>query len=382
MNYGELIEVGEFLRGYKECKKFKIVNKKSTDIDYKNILYKSILKLKNNEKGSNSFKEMECFAEKIKTLPNLNKEIKGYEEAPWEAPILMEMLMLSYGRKMFSLQLEYIAKLHNDINLLNISKNLYKASIEWSSIRGILAKAYYVRNKKYIERSSDKIVEVSKFEENIFNSFMKYYRNENNLQLIQNEKISRINRKFNSYTFVNLNKYFNNKGFEIGLSSNHKADLTGTGAFFLNSGFLNDKNLIVNNMQFVIDNINSNRNDNIECEGQNIIIEKNKYSSIMILCCAEWGSFIENIVFRTVDGNLYNIDIGVTDWFSQAQFGEEIAWQGRGAETIKGKTTEILVEVKLFAKEYFIEIEEEIDCIILPKCNNIHIFAITLTKSV
>ena len=123
-----------------------------------------------------------------------------------------------------------------------------------------------------------------------------------------------------------------------------------------------------------------NENDNISCAGQVISGPKGQYSGFMYLGCSEFGSHSEPILVKYTDGQTEEVALELSDWvLSHPLFQETVAWTGKGAKCTKNKSIqEMRSPVHLFAKHGVFCKTGTIESIQLPKCPNIHIFAISL----
>lgn len=119
--------------------------------------------------------------------------------------------------------------------------------------------------------------------------------------------------------------------------------------------------------------------DNISCSGQVLKVKKGVYQRIHILACAEYGNFTESLQVYRGEQKVNDIPWQVSDFYLTPNFGERVFCSGK---TYQYKNEAGDVDILPFRSrvlEYeLINTEEEMDTIILPNCEHIHIFAITL----
>ena len=176
---------------------------------------------------------------------------------------------------------------------------------------------------------------------------------------------------------INLKSYFNNQAFNNSISNESTAKFDDNG-YLLISKNDNFKDFQVGIMRFNCDSITGITNDNIICNSQIVEIPQGKYKCIMILGCAEHGSFERTLRIEYVNGKSEQLTTGFTDIGEIAHYGEKIAWFGKFIKTVDSRAFVDGFEPKIFAKTYYLISSGTVKRIILPDCNNIHIFAISL----
>lgn len=284
--------------------------------------------------------------------------------------------LLCRSRYLYCRFLQYINKIHRAEIPSYIIKRFQDLSDDWFSLWGLTYKNF-LTNKKNILPSqiSNKILLILEKEE-ITIYEMKNFLNgkiiiDNQVELVTSQK---CNIK---PCLVNIEKYFNNEAFAFDINKNVTSDLTGFKQFLVNEKIKTNKNT---NFLFNVNHHIDGQNDNICCENQVIILEKQKYSSICFLGCAEWGHQSGEL-FINYENNK-NIELlKFSDVSSEnPYFNEIIFWTGKCMER-KG---EILIEnpwcrkAHLFVQRILLDKNKNLVSIKLPDCINMHIFAITL----
>ncbi|WP_102399040.1 hypothetical protein [Haloimpatiens massiliensis] len=190
------------------------------------------------------------------------------------------------------------------------------------------------------------------------------------------------------YTFVELEEYFNNKGYgevkkqnEMSDLSNQIAEFSDGHKFFVLDELEYKSELCIENMKFRIPGFKHNNFDNVVCLGQKIEIKENAYDCIMVLGSADLGDHFEDLIIEFTDGTIEKICIQMSNWCKNAPyFDEKIAWTGKRAQVVNNETVVVPFDVHIFGKNYKINSDSYIKALILPDCPNMHIFSLTLGK--
>lgn len=195
-------------------------------------------------------------------------------------------------------------------------------------------------------------------------------KNGNYTELKSSGKIT-INNKVK---YIELQQYFNNKAF-LGENSNNNADLTYMNEAFCFSKKLSGKILSSNKFNYKFPLIDTNYNDNIKCEKQEIKIAYSGYKNLFILACSVWGNYYENFLFKT-DSKIISKKIWIDDITSTSVDATNIVWSGQTGFFKNGILKIIAEKANLFS--YIVSLPEKVQSIQLPNNPNIHIFALSL----
>lgn len=379
-NEETILPIKEFIHGFEAYITFSNEDVDIKNFDWKVLLQNSLKKNKNIENLVNIFEEMRKFAVDISSKLDLQNEIIGLEKFPFKAKIFQELFTLGKRRKQYSRMLAYIGKLYDIKELDAFSSRMKLAGDRWSSIFGLLCKAYYMNNDiKIINKIASKIEEAANDEENIADNLLEFCKYGNNN--LCNTSIEHINNKMDIYCFLNLSSHMNNQGFSNSLLPTCSAQLSDDGRYFLADNLPTDKIWNIANMKFSFPTIFNNSYDNISCMGQIINVDQAMYNYIMLLGCSELGDYREHINIKYLDGFIERIPIEFTAWIKpQPSYGEIIAWTGSRAVRTENEVEVSSFAVHLYAKNYQLKHDGKVECIELPTCPNIHIFAISLGK--
>lgn len=378
------ITIGDFNQGYSGSYAiFTVVKEEECNINWKEMLLNSVANLKIN----NAFVGMKDFAEAIKCSLDFSVETQGYDSSLVGVPLFEGLLQIGKGRLKYSLVLQYLAEKYSVDALLPLCEDIKMIGSKWMIIRGILYKAYYSQQNSitlYKDRVAAKIIELSYEEENISIEATKIaekYDGRHSFSSTKNFCGYKDNYiEITETDFIYLEPYYN-KGFGEFQYSECISDLTGNGKYFLIDGLPKIDIWEVHNMKFKFPSINNYTNDNISCMGQTIITPDKLYTTVMLLGCSDWENFSEKMTIRYTDGKVEHIPIEFSDWELNPAYGETVAWEGKAVERVKEQKSLLSKPVHLFCKMQKLKCPGFIECIILPECPNIHVFAITLGKS-
>ncbi|SCZ09468.1 BtrH N-terminal domain-containing protein [Alkaliphilus peptidifermentans] len=379
---GEWLSLDHFSKGFKEYIDFRNLEN-YTKCYWKEIVRDATLRLKDKHKSLNVFDEMRLFAKDLRENLHLSKEVRGYEDRPFQAKIYKKLFNISRGRKVFSKALLYVSDEYRVSELKVLADLINKAGNKWSGIFGMLCKSYYIKdNKDLINRIVEKIKDVADEEEIIADTIIELCMNESfNISYYDIENVMDTSIQLSEFKYINLSEYMNNIGFSDGTLDNCKAEISSEGRFFLINGLPINNLWMIDNMKFMFPNTGNNKLDNISCMGQNIKLDICNYRYVMVLGCAELGNHSEKMLVEFEDGYKEEIPLEFTSWLScNRSFNEVVAWEGKGAVRTNTGIKTYPFSVYLYAKGYQLKNNSKIYNIQLPLCPNIHVFAITLGR--
>lgn len=185
---------------------------------------------------------------------------------------------------------------------------------------------------------------------------------------------SKIIVSSNNY-LLDLKPFYNNNGcsYEI----NDKSDLTMRGQYFLDKSIPGKMVVEYEDIQFQFPDITSTF-DNISCEGQIINIKKGIYNKLYILGCCENGSFFDYVELYNENKFVGKVKIELSSWLNYTLCSDEkilfsFSTYDRSSKLFKESKQNLYVYMQT------INFSGYIDAIKMPNCENMHIFAITLT---
>lgn len=354
-----VIERSEFAQGCNSIITLKFNNVDSVYSDLKSVLRESISGL-----SDRTFDDLRCFADCFKNM-NMEMETNGSNYI-YEIPIYFKTLSIYGSRYQFGRFIEYLQKFYDADILKYLSNRFNKISFEWASVKTLICKAIYSNKEKILLDISQRIKKAADMEEEAAKKINDYLNNE----FVYEPEENTDTAQSDNYFFVDLSKYFNNKGFE-----GEGAGFRRSGQYYLTEGLPKESIWIADNMKFRFPNIEDLVNDNISCKAQVIKCPNGVFSRLMILCSAEWGSFIENVVINYKDGTKETKELAVSDWSNEPDFQEKVMWSGKTAnkkEVFSGR-------YNIYARVININNDKKIiESITLPDFEDIHIFALTL----
>ena len=333
--------------------------------------------------GSKGFyDEMVMLAEDIDKSLDFKAETnktKGYYN---ESKLHAAIRNLIQGRGKFSRLLKYFYVVHG-IELFNILSNqMNTAATKWNKVQHMLVKASFMPEfTKIKENISNEILQLADYELTIYKRIVDTLEiSENNfskdLQKIEEAAVSLY------LECLDISVLFNNKSFG-GISEECDANIVSDTilpkAYFYNQKAPSNETIKLDNMIFKFPETGDGIADNISCKGQEIYMPPYAINNIMLLGCAEWGDFTEELTLFFDDGSSKKLVVSFTDWYKNPSFGEKIALKHKAVYTSHNGILEIdKYERYLFAKSYSIPFAKKIMKIKLPICPNIHIYAVSV----
>ncbi|EPR12333.1 hypothetical protein [Ruminiclostridium papyrosolvens] len=379
-----ILSFNDFISGYLGVLfTFEITNDEIFDYNWKELILNFSKKLNGESGGKNIFNSMEDFAASVEEGFCIEKETESIKRVI-DMPYYVNLQSLNRGRVQYARFLEHTAAKYDVLELLPISEKLKKVSYKWDVLRGILTKAILTKNEAIIKsKIPPHIREISDIEKETFNLLIKTASGTSHINSNVFKKIDSVSKKpekmnFNSYSYLDLSNYFNNKGFGALLDETGKSNLNGAGMFFVSDDISSDEIWEIDNMKFKFPKVLESRYDNVSCSGQEMEFSPVDCSNIMLLGTADFGSFKESIILRFIDGSTEEVNIGFTELVFAPLYGESVAWEGRACERLDGKIQVHNSKVKIFAKTYKLNKPGRVKGISLPYLPNMHIFAITL----
>jgi hypothetical protein len=356
-------------------------------VNWSNVLQIVLNRLRDGDRGLNAFDSMRYFADVLESLTDLQNEILGCEEYLFSAPLVSNLEYIAYGRRRFARLLDYFEEEIGIKYLQELANRLRKVAIQWANIRLMLIKLTFSYDALIKNRIVSKIREIAESEESMAEQMAEVLRSNinashyftNRCKTISMEEKKENLVSSNNVLMVDLSPYLNNQAFGNSISEKVTADLMGTGTYFLKGNLPDNDVWKVNKMKFKCPWLYNNGNDNISCNRQRININnKEIYQSIIILGCAEWGSFTDKLSIYYINGQVEEIYIKLTDCLYKPLYGETIAWEGKAVDKIGNHAQLRGGNVYITAKKYDIPRRDRIDFLQLPECPGIHLFAISL----
>lgn len=178
---------------------------------------------------------------------------------------------------------------------------------------------------------------------------------------------------------VNISKYFNNDG--IASKDNMKHGDFDTGGYTYPQEELPaiGSVLKVKGIKFLFSSHKQKPYNNIQCKGETLKLPGIKANIIYFLGASHGGNFKENFNLVYKDGTEELIQVGLSDWCALSQFGELIGIKAN--YRYSGENKEELPCVMWVQEIILKHPEKKVFRLILPTKENMHIFAITLSRS-
>lgn len=303
------------------------------------------------------------------------------------------------SRMLFSKTLHYLALLpiNQEIatEILHYEEKFLQISSMWRLIYSTIVKAFYLQRlgSELSAATEQRVREAAAAEAAVGIAIQQ--------RKPKTKPAERLITEFNpihEVVSLDLQKYYNNKGFAMDSHNSNQADFNGIGGFYLSESYPANQTFIVNGIDLRFPKLSCNGNgDNIACQEQFVTVEAGgEYRLIGVIAAAEGGSFVRELVVKFSCGDSETIMLTVTSWADlKSKYGETLVWEGQAidkptlSELSKHLPDDqdqregfirIPVKRNLFAKTYPIKTALPITGIVLPDCPNMHIFGIFFGK--
>jgi hypothetical protein len=340
----------------------------------------------------NAFTDMRLFAEEFRQHFSPEIEFADSGGAFGWKPLHSHFINLAFGRSFFNISLRYIAEKENNELLMKLAVNFKRMISKINMITAMMRFAFRgaeeTKNinssfstdyKKTIDKVCDILLEEADYEEKtarmILQALESPGKRKQSTHPAGKENTSAENVLH--CVHVSLDGHFNNKAFGR-MEPPFEANFTGVGEFMLVDGIPESRSWSVEDMSFLFPEVRGNGFDNITCNEQILLLDSVHCNRICILAAAEWGDFFEAVRLQTKDGEVEEVNVGVSDFAFETKFGEKIAWTGKSAVYNDGEAKIFQQNAKIFAVSAKLDHTLEISSIHLPFCTKMHIFAITL----
>lgn len=377
---GTTLTYDHFCKGLGFVLSIQIMDNQQSDYDWKKLIMNSLEKLMDPLRSANAFVDIREYAKDVKHV-NFENEIANFHHNPFKAPVFNCLIRIKEYRYQYAIALNYLAKKYNVDSILQFANRMKSIGDNWSSIFGLLCKAYYLHNDcRLLERLSNKISNLADVEEKLYNDLLTSCRVKEEVthHTIQST-MQHHNMVITEFTYIDVQSHFNNKGFGSTLDYHCKAELSNEGKYYYMEGLPKDDIWQVENMSFQVSMHKDLPYDNISCMGQVINIFKTPCDCIMFLGCSELGNHSEYIMIEFSDLSKEKIPLQLTNWaHKDSNYNDIIAWTGKGVSRSLDRIIIYPFPTFLHADCYAIKTKKAIKALYLPYCPNLHIFSITL----
>lgn len=370
---GVYLPFDEYSKGFGSYITYKILSlDKKDNISCEEVLSIIIKELING--SYNAFNDIRQFSR------NLEKNMQYYDK--WhKSDFHEEFLITSKRLKALFNTFSYLYKTHGINELLNLSERINACADRWMSIYGMYVKTFFSdRNNNVINRICNKITEAANEDEKIYYDIVKLLDGDKFTGIYDISSDSVFYDSITDYYFIDINNYVNNIGFNKNINDKCPGFSYG-GRYYIGEGLPENKLWEKDNMKFNFPNIDTNVYDNISCLGQEIKVDKDKYSYIMLLGASELGNQIDDLFIYYEDGTVEKSTITISTWrSSKPTYQERIMWCGKSHCEAEKKVGMEPQKAYIYAIINKVKNNIPIEKIQLPICPNIHIFAMTLGR--
>lgn len=343
----------------------------------------------------NVFDQMRQFALDLKEHLNLKEEFADTQGNFHWSKLHLNLTELAFGRSFARQAVLYLAKVTESNKLIECSNHFrrmvsrfnFGISMMQRAIRPESCESEEGRKKiaKVLEEVSDLFIQEADFEQNTAQLLLQELERlndekekERQTELITGKEYKTTEKVDIQQHYVNLEKYWNNTGFGT-MREKKSADFTCEGEFYLWNADMREFQWKDGQITYKFPMIGSGKPDNIACSGQRIEVSGVDCSKIALLAAAEWGSYYEEITMLYEDGYQEKYYFGFTDFAFGPRYGEHIAYEGPTAKKIQDEIKSWQKSAKIFSIIKAVR-HGKVKAILLPKCERVHIFAITLVS--
>ncbi|SDL69808.1 hypothetical protein SAMN05216191_10510 [Paenibacillus jilunlii] len=376
---GEKVSIEEWIGERIPVTTFTVIGKELVP-DVRGLLSKSLNHFERGSGASDPFSAMRKLAEDIRSM-DLKAEFNGYRPLlpPYGPPISNHLYTISNNRKKFSVYLDYLSEQdwHGKNALKEIAIDFKILAEKWKIITGMFYKAFCngAEESGLLKRISLKVQETADLEEQLYKLLTGVLQYAPHVTR-QKPVLRPVLRSCETFE---LAPWFNNTAFGS-LNGGHQADFTGTGEFFLSEDIPEDRGIQVGMVEFLFPEVDGFKPDNLSCRGQKIPVhvENPIVGFLSFLGCGEWGCPFESLIVHYEDMDSEQLPVKVTDWeATKPMFSESAAYSGRCAKNENGVIQPLNHKVFIYAYHFELTKRKKIQCIELPDCPNLHLFALS-----
>lgn len=375
---GVFLPFGDFQNGFRDFYICNNLESYTKEINWKGLLKSSISDMDFFSGNSNMFNALKVFSNDIVDKLDLQAEMSDYIELPSASQIITRLSDIGKKRKQYGYALKYLFQ-KCQINELDIlSGEFMNLSTKWSTVFGLLLKAYYSGNDvRLLKRMGDRINELANDEEVIYLKIRSicesYVISNSDLIITKPDK----NFDISKCIHVELSAHANNKGIGYDLNPANSSELSDGGRYIYVDNEIANYTICVDKISFKLLNY-ENRYDNIACKEQTISVNIEPQNYIMLLGCSEWGSHTDTVNLVFEDNSIKDISVELSNVASDTPvFNETMVSIGSYVYKNKTSVDKTPFKASLFFKTIPINSNKAIKSILLPYCPNIHIFAVS-----
>lgn len=385
----QFLPMNNFLLGAKNAMLYSLSSEHELVFDWRKLLQEHLTQLYFASPNGTAFDVMRDFSQCILNELSYETEFIGTKDYTGmndmhNVPLLKNITALCRSRGLYAMTLEYLGQKHNNKDLINLSYDMEGIGSKWALVFSIIYKGVFLSHFSSSTRNSlyKKINEIASLEEKVADSLsciIHEKSNKNDNYGKQMREYMQINEDEKKFYYLDIKKYFNNKGIYFSIQKNYVKGLNGVGDYFVFDNFPYDSILKTSNSSYVVPLPLEVQNDNISCNGQIIELATGKYSKIMLLGYSDFMNHYETLKLRYTDCE-NNVPFQFTYWFYSPCCGEEKAWSGQLIRKMFDSEEEFTFTANLFSQTCSLHPNKLLKYIELPICPDIHIFAISLVR--
>jgi hypothetical protein len=308
------------------------------------------------------------------------------DAAPQKALIFVRTVRLGSNRLKFSETLACMRDANKAATLDNLIEDVRDLGARWALIGALVMKSYYLGDRNGIVSTIvGKLCEIADREDSLIERIAGM-TSKGNGGCEHGNHTSPSERKVASQDLgeatllpLDLRPYKNCNGLFGEISDRCSCELSNPRRYLCVDRAASVQ--VINALELPLCNAHEDAFDNVSCDGQAIEVGIEDPIGIAFVSCAEFGSFREHIRLE-FDGRSVTISAGFTSWLSPCpEFGERIALAGRGVVVKDGRASAYPFPAHIFSTVCPVDASGFLRRIVLPKCRNIHVFALGVLRS-
>lgn len=378
----------EFYKGIVSSYKIRPIDNYNCEIEEKEVLEIILGRVSSNEsQGKRGIVEnMELFIEDMENVFDIELEVRPYLSNFVECRLLTTINDVAKSRKKAAVAIECIRESSGNGNLTLLANRLHELGELWKQAFGVFVKYCYMNDNDRIRKKVvKKLKEIKDKEAEAIQFLQECYSEEQIVTLPKsdNKVVDLFEEAIPDYCckHINIEKYYNNMGCYGMLSDETKAELSNPYRYLWVEG-----NEISG---FDTQNMLEEKYDNIICQRQKILVDEqiNEHSKIMFLMCSEFTSCEILVELNFDDGSSENLKVGVTSWlYPEPEYSDRIALAGTPVQR-KGEGVPNAFcynfSGNIYSSWYKMKCAgKRLKTILLPECENVHVFAISIANYV
>ncbi len=333
---------------------------------------------------SGMFDDLHRFADYLGERLDLSRECEGH----WliTVPFFVRVLDLSKNLALYARALDYFKIKFGRYELDSAINDLEKLSADWDILKNVFLK-YAVGKPDALVREtvSERVHKIADGERAVAEELRAYFADSqatvrgffaSPAQTQWEEE-----QAFSDFRQLDLAPYLNNRAFASSLENRENADLSGVRQFLILKKTLPEHKLVYGSLHFDVHIDGDGTFDNVVCDRQVIpVAAQVPYRYLFFVACAEFMHQESEVFVTYEDGSEERIDLNVSDWRSEARFGEQVIYPAHAADIVNANKSVFSGNAYVFLQRLTLDSNKCVREIRLPYHPTINIFAMGLSN--